>query len=151
MDRRLTNDKKIQTTENLPMNATAAIQKLIQVSQKLVNVSERETQALLQRDMLSFAILQDEKDAIMSQYTKASEDFRTRLDDFRNVEKSLLGRLEQLQKTLAEKAHSNNAMVLQMKERAETSTQKTLLMAQEFGQQKRVRFENDNTKDQKGA
>ncbi|MCE7887117.1 MAG: hypothetical protein DYH13_06405 [Alphaproteobacteria bacterium PRO2] len=135
----------------LPTNATAAIQKLIQVSQKLVDLSERETQALLQRDMLAFAIIQDEKESITGQYTKASEEFRARLDDFRNVEKSLLGRLEVLQKNLAEKTHGNNAMVVQMKQRAEAGTQKTLLMAQEFGQQKRVRMNDNNQIKERGA
>ena len=144
MERRTNIDRRKNARTSLPLSATAAIQRLIQVSQKLVDLSERETQALLQRDMLAFAILQDEKESIAGQYTKASEEFRSRLDDFRTVEKSLLNRLELLQKNLAEKAHGNNAMVAQMKQRAEAGTQKTLLMAQEFGQQKRART-NDNT------
>jgi hypothetical protein len=136
---------------NLPANATAAIQRLIQVSQKLVDLSERETQALLQRDMLTFAILQDEKESIANQYTNASEEFRARLEDFRNVEKPLLNRLELLQKNLAEKTQDNNVMVAQIKQRAETGTQKTLLMAQEYGQQKRVRMNDNNARKERGA
>jgi hypothetical protein len=136
---------------NLPANATAAIQRLIQVSQKLVDLSERETQALLQRDMLTFAILQDEKESIANQYTQASEEFRARLEDFRNVEKPLLNRLELLQKNLAEKTQGNNVMVAQIKQRAETGTQKTLLMAQEYGQQKRVRMNDNNQIKERGA
>ncbi|HQX26920.1 MAG TPA: hypothetical protein PKX38_03175 [Alphaproteobacteria bacterium] len=136
---------------NLPANATAAIQRLIQVSQKLVDLSERETQALLQRDMLTFAILQDEKESIANQYTQASEEFRARLEDFRNVEKPLLNRLELLQKNLAEKTQGNNVMVAQIKQRAETGTQKTLLMAQEYGQQKRVRMNDNNARKERGA
>lgn len=147
MERRMQTDRRT----GLPTNATAAIQRLIQVSQKLVDLSERETQALLQRDMLTFAILQDEKEGIAAQYTQASEEFRSRLEDFRNVEKSLLGRLEVLQKNLAEKTHGNNVMVVQMKQRAEAGTQKTLLMAQEFGQQKRVRINDNNQTKQRGA
>lgn len=152
MERRTHTDRRLtqRATETLPVNATAAIQKLIQVSQKLVDLSERETQALLQRDMLSFAIIQDEKESISSQYTQASENFRRRLDDFRSVEKSLLNRLEGLQRTLAEKTQGNNVMVAQMQRRAEAGTQKTLLMAQEFGQQKRVRL-NDNEQTKRGA
>lgn len=153
MERRTLNERRAMNRHNLPVNATAAIQRLIQVSQKLLTLSEKETQALLQRDMLAFAILQDEKESISQEYTRASEEFRTRLDDFRNVEKNLLTRLEGLQKNLAEKAHGNNTIVLQMQRDAEKSTSKTLLMAQEFGQQKRVRFNNnnDNTDKQRGA
>jgi hypothetical protein len=130
-------------------NPAATVQRLIQISQKLVDIGDRETQALLQRDITSFSIIQDEKESVAGQYTKASEEFRARLEDFRSVEKGLLIRLENLQKNIAEKARSNNVMILQIKERAETSTQKTLLMAQEFGQQKRTRFGNDNK--QEGA
>jgi hypothetical protein len=154
MDRRMQTDRREQgrgTGTELPVNATAAIQRLIQVSQKLVDLSERETQALLQRDMLSFAIIQDEKESITKQYTQASENFRSRLEDFRTVEKSLLNRLELLQKNLAEKAHGNNLMVAQMQQRAEAGTQKTLLMAQEFGQQKRVRLNDNNANKERGA
>ncbi len=153
MDRRNNmNDRRKTEGLGLPANATMAIQRLIQVSQKLLNLSERETQALLQRDMLAFAILQDEKESISRDYTKASEEFRARLEDFRNVEKNLLNRLEGLQKTLAEKTQGNNVIVLQMQKQAETYTQKTLLAAQEFGQQKRVRFTgNDNHEKQRGV
>lgn len=147
MERRMQTDRRA----NLPANATAAIQRLIQVSQKLVDLSERETQALLQRDMLTFAILQDEKESIANQYTQASEEFRARLEDFRNVEKPLLNRLELLQKNLAEKTQGNNVMVAQIKQRAETGTQKTLLMAQEYGQQKRVRMNDNNARKERGA
>ncbi len=147
MERRTQTDRRT----DLPVNATAAIQRLIHVSQKLVDLSERETQALLQRDMLTFAILQDEKESIANQYTKASEEFRSRLEDFRNVEKPLLGRLEALQKNLAEKTQGNNVIVAQIKQRAETGTQKTLLMAQEYGQQKRVRLNDNNSNKARGA
>lgn len=147
MERRMQTDRRA----NLPANATAAIQRLIQVSQKLVDLSERETQALLQRDMLTFAILQDEKESIANQYTQASEEFRARLEDFRSVEKPLLNRLELLQKNLAEKTQGNNVMVAQIKQRAETGTQKTLLMAQEYGQQKRVRMNDNNARKERGA
>lgn len=153
MDRRMNNDRRQPSNgaHSLPVNATAAIQRLIQVSQKLLALSEKETQALLQRDMLAFAILQDEKESMTQEYTRASEEFRARLDDFRNVEKNLLSRLEGLQKNLAEKAHGNNTLVLQVQRAAETKTNKTLLMAQEYGQQKRVRFQNDNSNKQAGV
>lgn len=147
MERRMHNDRRKQALNALPQNATAAIHRLIQVSQKLVDLSERETQALIHRDMLAFSIIQDEKESITEQYTTASEQFRARLDDFRSVEKGLINRLEMLQKNLSEKTHGNNVMVARIKERAETSTQKTLLMAQEYGQQKRSRFAGDMNPD----
>ena len=99
------------------VSPAAAVQRLIQVSQKLVDIGERETQALLQNDIMTFSILQDEKESVTSQYTAASNDFRSRLEDFRGVEKNLLGRLETLQKNIAEKARSNNTIIMRMKSR----------------------------------
>ncbi len=134
MDRRKNNNSRREP----PFNATAAVQQLIRVTQKLVDLSERETKALLQRDMLAFSILQDEKESVTGQYMKASEEFRNRIEDFRGVEKTLIGRLEMLQRTLSEKSVGNNVMVEQMQRHAQNNTHRTLLMAQEFGQQKRI-------------
>ncbi|MGB4057316.1 MAG: hypothetical protein WBK77_04450 [Alphaproteobacteria bacterium] len=147
MERRNKTDRRA-----IPASATASIQKLIQVSQNLIALGERETQALLQGDMMNFGFLQDEKDRLVNQYTSTSEEFRSRLEDFRSVDKSLLGRLEELQKSLSEKTQSNNVMILQMHKRTESNVHKTLLMAQEYGQHKRTRFEGSrNTEKQRGA
>lgn len=120
----------------LPANPTAALLHLIRVSQKIVDLSEKETQALVQRDMLAFSIIQDEKEKIVTEYTKVSEDFRNRLEEFRGIDRALLNRLEAIQNQIGEKTQSNNVIVLKMRERAETNTNKTLLLAQEYGQQK---------------
>jgi hypothetical protein len=137
---------------NLPANATAAIQRLIQVSQKLVDLSERETQALLQRDMLAFAIIQDEKEGIAGQYTKASEEFRARLEDFRSVEKHFA----KPPRNPSEKPGGKNARQqchgrADQAARRDGNAENTCLMAQEFGQQKRVRMNDNNQIKDRGA
>lgn len=124
----------------LPKDPTQAAQRLIKVSQALLDLSERETSALVQNDLVTFAILQDEKEMLAGQYTKASEEFRGRIEDFRKVDRSILSRLESIQKALTQKTHSNSAIVLQMQQRAEKNTQKTLITAQELGQKKPIRF-----------
>lgn len=118
----------------LPADPVIAVHKMIKFSKALVEMAERESQALVQNDMLTFAILQDEKEKLGAQYTAASEEFRQRLEAFRRVDRALLMRLEQLQRALGEKSHANNMIVEQIRKRSETNTQQTLLQAQEIAQ-----------------
>ncbi len=130
------------TTEKiLPPNATAAVQDLIKMSKILLDLSEKETQTLLQNDMMGFAFIQDQKDRVVARYTKASEEFRSRIREFRTVNKALLDKLEELQNMLGEKSEANNLLVLRMKERSQRNTQKTLLTVQELAQKKPMRFD----------
>jgi hypothetical protein len=131
-----------QSTSSLPKDPKQAAEKLIKLSRSLVDLAERETQALVQNDIVTFAILQDEKEFLTGQYAAASEEFRSRLEEFRSLDRAVLARLEELQKRLAEKTHANNAIVMQMRQRAVKNTQSTLLSAQELGQRNPVNFEN---------
>ncbi len=126
----------------LPVDPAAAVQHLIRLSQKLADLGERETQALVRGDTAAFSVLQDEKEPVVAQYVRASEQFRNRIEEFRRLDKALLGRLEAIQKSIGEKAHSNNAMVARMQRRAETGIRESLLSAQEFGRQKPLRLIN---------
>jgi hypothetical protein len=131
-----------QSTSSMPKDPKQAAEKLIKLSRSLVDLAERETQALVQNDIVTFAILQDEKEFLTGQYAAASEEFRSRLEEFRSLDRAVLARLEELQKRLAEKTHANNAIVMQMRQRAVKNTQSTLLSAQELGQRNPVNFEN---------
>jgi hypothetical protein len=135
-------DSNIQVSI-LPTNAGGAIQRMIKISQSLLDLSDRETQALIQNDLLAFAVLQDEKELLADQYTKSSDEFRKRLHEFRSVDKTLIKKLEILQNKLADKAQENNMFVERMKTRAERNTQKTLLTVQELAQSKPVRISQD--------
>lgn len=132
------------------INAAGTMQQLIRISHQLVQLAENETQALVQQDMLAFAIMQHEKEKLAEQYTAASEQFRTRIEEFRNVDRNLLTQLETLQKTLAEKTQGNNAIIENIKSRAQQNTQQTLITVQELAQIKPVRIDSQpNT--QEGA
>ncbi len=124
----------------LPQDPRQAILELIKVTQKLVDIAEREAQALAQDDMLSFAILQDEKAYISERYVKLSEEFRGRLNDFRGTDKTMLDRLDKLQVTLGKKSRENNAIVGEMYTRSKTRTQHTLLAAQEIGRNVHITY-----------
>lgn len=128
----------------LVQDKSQALQQLIKVTKSLLDLGEKEAQALAQDDMLSFAILQDEKTKLAEHYAKMSEEFRDRLPQFRGVSPALLDRLEYLQIQLGEVSQRNADIVRNMYDRARANTQTTLLNAQEMGQDKRIKFANNN-------
>lgn len=142
----LNSQKPAQT---LPAEKSQAIGLLIRLTNNLVTLAEREARALAHNDMLAFAILQDEKSLVTEHYMKASEEFRSRLEDFRGTDKNLLDRLEQLQKLLSEKTSNNNHVVTQIYDRAQSKTQSALVTAQELGQNRVTMAAN--TSQQAGA
>lgn len=127
----------------LAREKTQAVQQLIKLTHNLTDLAERESQALAQNDMVSFAILQDEKAMIAEHYAAASQEFRDRLPEFRGMNPALLDRLENLQNRLGEAARQNNDVVKRMYEQSKETTQNTLISAQELGQTKPTRFAND--------
>ncbi len=126
----------------LPQDTVQAIQTLIKVTQSLIDYAERENKMLARNDMMSFAILQDEKSILAERYVRLSREFRDRIEDFRGIDKSHLDKLESLQKVLADSSRTNNALIGRIKNKSEQKTQSTLLSAQELGQMKPVKFDN---------
>ncbi len=149
-----TNSIDTQVIENthgtiLPNEKTQAMQTLIKLTKSLSDLAERESQALMQNDMLSFAILQDEKTMIAERYAQASSEFRARLNEFRGISPALLSRLESLQVQLGEISQQNNAIVARLYEQSRQNTQTTLLKAQELGQNVKTTYANNNTAEDK--
>lgn len=125
---------------NLPAQPEQAMQLLCKLSQSLIDLAEQESQALIQKDMLAFAILQDEKERLSKNYLGASQEFRTRLNEFRRLDKSIIGRLEKLQNNLGERTNDNNKLIAQIKAQAERNTQHSMLIAQEYADSPRSTF-----------
>jgi hypothetical protein len=124
----------------LPSSVNTAMREMISVSQKLVSIAEQETQKLIQNDWFGFSALQGEKEKIAERYVKISKEFRDRLPEFRKVDQSLLGQLDALQNTLAQKSKSNNTMIQRMRTKAQSNAHSTLIDAQSLAQKKVVRF-----------
>lgn len=140
------NPKNLQSAKApLPAQPVVALQRLIRISQNLMALAEKETQALLTDDMLSFAIMQYEKEKIAEEYSQASENFRNRLEEFRKTDPHLLGRLEKLQRDLQEKMKNNNVIVDRIRERAQFNAQKNIIKANDPGTARRIRFSNPST------
>jgi hypothetical protein len=126
-----------------------ALRELVRVSKKLIEFADQESQALLTNDHITFAFTQRDKESLSGRYAKASEEFRSRLDEFRHADKGILMQLDQLQRTLKEKTANNNEMISQIKKRASANTQSTLFAVQELGQ--RVQFDKKTTQEPKRA
>lgn len=124
----------------LPREKSQALNMMIRITQSLVTLAERESQALAMNDMLTLAILQDEKSLVVEQYARMSGEFRSNVEFYRGADRVLLDRLENLQNALAEKTRSNNACVDGVYGRARGRVQNSLLTAQELGQQRPVSF-----------
>ncbi len=124
----------------LPEDSTQAINTLIRLTKSLCLMADREASAIAHDDMMALAILQDEKTGLAEQYIQACEEFRDRIEEFRGVDKALIGRLEKLQNELGERAHTNNASAEQLYNNAKARTQSSLLAAQEIGQTVHVKY-----------
>jgi hypothetical protein len=119
----------------LPVEPEKAVNQLCKLTRKMLDLAERESQALIQNDLLAFCILQEEKDSMSHEYLKASQEFRTRLNEFYTVDKSMLSRLENFQNKLGERTNDNNKLIAFVKDRAEKNTYDARLMAQEYSRQ----------------
>lgn len=132
----------------LPQDTSAALRLLTRLTQKLINIAEMETQALVRNDHLQFAYIQPDKEKTAASYAQAAQEFSTRREDFRKADKGLLHKLDTLQTTLRQKSNDNNDVIDQLKKRARANTQNTLFSVQEMGQ--RITLPQDNTPETKG-
>lgn len=109
------------TTEQqlLPSDPHIALKAMIKTTEALIEFSDREAQALAKTDMLNFAIMQDEKTVITERYVQLAQEFQARLEEFRNVDPGLLGRLEKLQIELGENAKHNNGIIDRIQKKSE--------------------------------
>lgn len=127
-------NKKHNFDGTLPANTNDAINIISTLTEGLLTLAERETQALVQNDLIQFAVLQHEKDIVADQYNSACQQFSNRLEEFRSTDRSVLDTLERLQIELGNKVKSNNKIVARMRDDAKEKTSTSLLTVQELAQ-----------------
>lgn len=132
-----------QTNKFLPEGRDQAMQAMIKITKRLLDVSEREGQALATSNLINFTVLQDEKSYLAERYISMSSEFRERINEFRGIDRGVLDRLEALQKQLGEYTRGNNQAISRMRANAQKNTQSTLLSAQELATKRPVEFEKD--------
>lgn len=111
-----------------------AVQQLIKLTRGLISSAENETAALVRGDIIRLTAVQDEKEKLAHKYAKASEEFRRRIGEFRQIDKSLLAELEKHQGELCRKTDENNVLIARTRMRSSNGTPVTLVTAQELGQ-----------------
>lgn len=127
-------DQAQQSDNILNADVNASLLVLINLSKKLLDFADRESVALAKGDHFAFAYTLRDKENLAQRYVKASEEFRSRIEEFRRADKSLIQRLDQLQNELKDKTQNNNMAISQIKERSLANTKSTLFSAQEMGQ-----------------
>ena len=147
----MANKKEKATVTTLAANPNTALREMITHTKALIEFADMEMRALIQNDMMQLFVLQSEKDRLAQNYTQASSDFRTRVDDFKQADKGLLNQLEKLQDDLNKKTNENNKMIQQAYQKSRSKTQDTLLSVQELAQSHPVRFEDDTAAQQAGG
>lgn len=131
----------------LAADPETAMRQLVRLTRELVKFAEAETGALVRGDMIKLAATQDDKEKLARQYSKASEEFRSRIEQFRGIDKKIIAELEAAQAELARKSEENNVLMARLRARSYGGTHTTLLTAQEMGQS---RLNRDN-REHKGA
>lgn len=130
----------LKKSTTLPADPSAALQHMIRVSQSLITVAEKQTQALLLSDTLAFSILQFEQDKLAIQYAEISAAFRARLEEFRGTDPKMLDHLVMLQKDLANISSANNALVERKYAAAHNNVSNSLESSNAAAETRRVRF-----------
>lgn len=143
--------EKNRTPKALPPGPAPAVQALTRLTQALMAIAEKETQALLRNDFLAFAVLQHEKEKAGLRYAEASGEFRARIEEFRGMDKVLLARLEKLQADLGDKFRGNQNLLGRLYESARSSVQDGLTSFSESDPDARIRFEAKETSPGEGA
>lgn len=124
----------------LAADTAQAMRELITISRSLLRMAQRESQALAQNDLMSLAILQDEKEVIGERYQQSSAEFRNRIEEFRGTDQAQLNQLDQLQKQVHENIKENSEIFIQIRDRARKTTENTLFSAQEIAQTHQVKM-----------
>lgn len=134
----------------LPEDKATAIRHLTKLTKYLIDIAEKECQAILQQDMMAFSIIQFEKEKAAEEYRQSSIAFRTRIEEFRGTDSAILNNLERLQTELAHRMQSNGKMIDNMRTSARQNTQSTLFTVQQLAQIRPVFMPTSNTS-QNGA
>ena len=142
MNKAANEDNKFGITKQayLPTDPIQAVHTIIRLSRKIIDVAQREGQALAMDDMIGFSAVQDEKEQLSIEYERASTEFHTRLEEFRGVDKALIAQMDKLQREIGEHAEQNNKMIARIVENATHKTQTTLYEAQQIAQNQHVVF-----------
>ncbi len=98
-------------TQILNKDPRRAVEEMYQITEELVARMEIETNAVATNDGSAFSMNEMNKEHVADLYTKAADEFRKRLHEFKTVDKGLLGKLEEAQKSLGQSTRNNLSLL----------------------------------------
>ena len=105
------------TDYKLPQDPQLAVRHVMKIVERLTQIMEDEGKALAVGDSMAFAAVQAEKDQKSKEYQQASAAFKVRAQDFLDVDRPTLDRLDASQRALAAKAEENGRVIKTLRER----------------------------------
>lgn len=102
----------------LPADSHQALQAILSATSSVLDALNQEAGAIARNDGFAFSILQEEKEALIRRYTQASIEFRTRIEEFKNTDATVLHKLYALQEEIKNTAQANNAALSPIVEKA---------------------------------
>lgn len=107
------------TTNILSKDPRRAVEEMINITEELVARMEIETNAVATNDGTTFTTNEMNKEHVADIYAKAAAEFRKRIYEFEEVNKTLLAKLEKAQASLGQSTKNNLKLLekLQNKEK----------------------------------
>lgn len=91
----------------LSQDPVAAVEMLMDITRELYEVMESEASAIAMRDEVRMLDISTRKDVLLLQYQVAVKEFKSRVEEFRGVDRVLLDRLEDQQNLLSQITNDN--------------------------------------------
>lgn len=88
-----------------------AVEEMIKITEELVSRMEVETSAVATNDGTTFTMNEMNKEHVADMYTEAAAEFRARLDEFHDVDKALIQKLDKAQQSLGQSTKNNLAIL----------------------------------------
>lgn len=104
-------------THILSKEPRQAVEEMIKLTEELAARIETETSAVATNDGTTFTMNEMNKEGVADLYEQAASEFRTRLEEFRQVDKTLINRLQEAQDNLGQSTKNNLALLDKLNER----------------------------------
>jgi hypothetical protein len=88
-----------------------AVEEMIKITEELAARIEIESNAVAVNDGTTFTMNEMNKEAVADMYHQAAAEFQERLEEFRQVDKALIRKLEAAQNSLGESTKNNLALL----------------------------------------
>lgn len=98
-------------THLLSREPRQAVEEMIKLTEELAARIETETGAVATNDGTTFTMNEMNKEAVADMYEKAAAEFRSRIEEFRQVDKNLLNKLQASQDSLGQSTKNNLALL----------------------------------------